>query len=139
MTGHDSSIKKASSYIAQYPVLRTFQSALYLTSLTDLFTQTPSRLLWEAFIQLSELKQCKVKKLAQGFNTAAQDSNLGSRSRESKAVPLSCCTLHRQHAFNQMLKKLHNCYINTINVLTDPRCSFRMTNVKENVKFKSID
>ena len=86
---------KASSYIAQYPVLRTVQSALHFTSLTDLFTQTPSRLLWEAssymlqlmregcsytypplsivrysFIQLSELEQCRVKKLAQGFNTA---------------------------------------------------------------------
>ena len=85
---------KASSYIAQYPVLRTVQSALHFTSLTDLFTQTPSRLLWEAsshmlqlmregcsytypplsivrysFIQLSELEQCRVKKLAQGFNT----------------------------------------------------------------------
>jgi len=30
--------KKASSYIAQYPVLRTAQSALHFTSLTDLFT-----------------------------------------------------------------------------------------------------
>ena len=83
--------------IAQYPVLRTAQSALHFTSLTDLFTQTPSRLLWEAsshmlqlmregcsytypppsvarcsFIQLSELEQCRVKKLAQGFNTAAR-------------------------------------------------------------------
>ena len=28
-----------------------------------------------SFIQLSELEQCKVKKRAQGFNTAAQDSN----------------------------------------------------------------
>ena len=88
--------QKASSYIAQYPVLRTVQSALHFTSLTDLFTQTPSRLLSEAsshmlhlmregcsythpplsiarysFIQLSELKQCRVKTLAQGFNTAA--------------------------------------------------------------------
>ena len=88
---------KASSYIAQYPVLRTVQSALSFTSLTDLFTQTPSRLLWDAsshmlqlmregcsytypslsiarysFIQLSELEQCRVKKLAQGFNTAAR-------------------------------------------------------------------
>ena len=79
----------ASSYIAQYPVLRTvqFQSALHFTSLTDLFTQTTSWLLWEAsshmvqlmhegcsytypplsiarysFIQLSELEQCRVKK-----------------------------------------------------------------------------
>ena len=33
---------KASSYIAQYPVLRTVQSALHFTSLTDLFTHTPS-------------------------------------------------------------------------------------------------
>ena len=80
--------KKASSDIAQYPVLRTVQSALHFTSLTDLFTQTPSRLLWEAsshmlqlmregcsytypplsiarysFIQLRELEQCRVKKL----------------------------------------------------------------------------
>ena len=110
---------KASSYIAQYQVLRTVQSALHFTSLTDLFTQSPSRLLWEAsshmlqlmregcsytypplsivkysFIQLSELEQCRVKKLAQGFNTAAQDSNPGSRSRESEALPLSHCALH---------------------------------------------
>ena len=112
-------ILKASSYIAQYPVLRTVQCALHFTSLTDLFTQTPSRLLWEAsshmlqlmcdgcsytyppsiarysFIQLSELEQCRMKELAQGFNTAAQDSNLGSRSREfeGEALPLSHCAL----------------------------------------------
>ena len=110
---------KASSYIAQYPVLRTVQSALHFTSLTDLFTQTLSRLLLEAsshmvqlmregcsythpplsiarysFIQLSELKQCRVKKLAQGFNTAARDSNPGSLSRDSEALPLSHCGLH---------------------------------------------
>ena len=111
---------KVSSYIAQYPVFRTVQSALHFTSLTltDLFTQTPSRLLWEAsshllqlmregcsytypplsiarysFIQLSELEQCRVKKLAQNFNTAAQDSNPGSHSRESESLPLSHCTL----------------------------------------------
>ena len=89
--------KKASSYIAQYPVLRTAQSALHFTFPTDLFTQTPSPLLWEAsshmlqlmregcsytypplsiarysFIQLSELKQCRVKKRAHGFHTAAR-------------------------------------------------------------------
>ena len=103
---------KATAYIAQCPILRTVQSALHFTSLTDLFTQTPSRLLWEAsshmlqlmregcaytypplsiarysFIQLSELEQCRVKRLAQGFNTAAQDSNQGSRNRESEALP----------------------------------------------------
>ena len=77
---------KANSYIAQYPVLKTGQSAIHFTSLTDLFTQTSSRFLWEAsshmlhlmregcsytypplsiarysFIQLSELEQCRVK------------------------------------------------------------------------------
>ena len=112
---------KASSYIAQYPVFRTVQSALDFTSLTDLFTQTPSRLLWEAsshmlqlmresclctypplsiakysFIQLSELEQCRVEKLAQGFNITAQDSNPGFHSRESKALPLSHCALHER-------------------------------------------
>ena len=111
---------KASSYIAQYPGLRTAQSTLHFTSLTDLFTQTPSRLLWEAsshmlqlmhegcsypypplsiarysFIQLSELEQCRVKKIAQGFNTAAQDSNPGSRSRESDPLALSHCAPHK--------------------------------------------
>ena len=104
---------KASSYITQYPILRTVHSALHFTSLTDLFTQTPSRLLWEAsshmlqlmrercsytypplcrvrysFIQLSELEQCRVKKLTQGFNTAAKDSNPGSRSRESTRLQI---------------------------------------------------
>ena len=38
---------------------------------------------------LSELDQCRVKKLAQGFNTAAQDSNPGTFSRESEALPVS--------------------------------------------------
>ena len=33
-------------------------------------------------MQLSELEQCRVKKIAQGFNTTAQDSNPGSLSRE---------------------------------------------------------
>ena len=46
---------KGSSYIAQYPVLRTVQSALHFTSLTDLFTQTPSRLLWEASSHMLQL------------------------------------------------------------------------------------
>ena len=115
-------IKNASSYIALYPVLRNVQSALHFTSLTDLFTQTPSLLLWEAsihmlqlmregcpytypplsmarysFIQPSELAQCRVKNLAQGFNTAAQDSNPSSRSREPGVLPLSHCALHDTH------------------------------------------
>ena len=49
--------EKVSSYIAQYPVLRTAQGALHFTSLTDLFTQTPSRLLWEASSHLLQLMQ----------------------------------------------------------------------------------
>ena len=46
---------KASSYTAQYPVLGTVQIALHFTSLTDLFTQTPSRLLWEASSHVLQL------------------------------------------------------------------------------------
>ena len=41
-----------------------------------------------SFIQLNELEQCIVKKLAQGFNTAAQDSNPGPLSQKSEALPL---------------------------------------------------
>ena len=44
-----------------------------------------------SFIQLSELEQCRVKNLH--FSTAAQDSNPGSRNRESEALPLSHCAL----------------------------------------------
>ena len=93
---------KASSYIA----------------LTDLINQTPSRLFWEASshmlqsmcegclytypplstaryssIQLSEPEQRRVKKIAQGFNTAAQHSNPGSLSWESEVLPLNHCAL----------------------------------------------
>ena len=35
-----------------------------------------------------------MKYLAQGFNTAAHDLNLGSLSQESKDLPLSHCALH---------------------------------------------
>ena len=44
-------------------------------------------------MQLSELEQCRVKKLAQGFNTAAQDSNPDPLSQESDALPLGHCAL----------------------------------------------
>ena len=44
-------------------------------------------------MQLSELEQCRVETLFQGFDTAAQDSNPGSRSQESEALPLSHCAL----------------------------------------------
>ena len=56
--GYDEKIQgksKGSSYIAQYPILRTVQSALHFTTLTDLFTQTPSRLLWEASSHMLQL------------------------------------------------------------------------------------
>ena len=36
-----------------------------------------------------------MKKLAQGFNTAGQDSNPGSLSRRSGALPLSHCALRK--------------------------------------------
>ena len=50
-----SKLVKASSYIAQYPIIRTVQSDLHFTSLTDLFTQTPSRLHWEASSHMLQL------------------------------------------------------------------------------------
>ena len=105
---------KVSSHTAQYPILRIAQSALQFTSLADLFTQTPSQLLWEAsshtlqimhedcsytypppsiawysFTQLSVLEQRSAKQFAQGFNTAAQKSKPGPFSRESETLPLS--------------------------------------------------
>ena len=43
-----------------------------------------------SFIQLSELEQCRVNKLAQSFNTAAQDLNPGPVSRESEALVSHC-------------------------------------------------
>ena len=46
-----------------------------------------------SFIQLSELEQCRVKKLAQDFNTTAQDSTPGALSRGSDALPMS----HHSH------------------------------------------
>ncbi|KAK2184769.1 hypothetical protein NP493_253g01000 [Ridgeia piscesae] len=46
---------KVSSYIAQYPILRIAQSALHITSLADLFNQTPSQLLWEASSHMLQL------------------------------------------------------------------------------------
>ena len=91
---------------------------LHFISLADLFTQTPSQIIWEtsshmpqlmgegcsytytplsiaiySFIQLSELEQCRVNKHAQRVNTAAKDSNPGSLTRESEALPLSHCAL----------------------------------------------
>ena len=84
----------------------------------------PSQLLWEAsshklqlmregcpytypplstarysVIQLIELEQCRVNKLAQCFKIAAQDSNPGSLSGKSEALPLSYCAL-RLHRSN---------------------------------------
>ena len=104
-----------SSFIAQYPVLTIAQS----TTLYFPDRPVPTQPFWEVsshmlqlmcegcsytypplsiarypFIQLSELEQCRVKKRAQGFNTAAQDLNMGSFSQESEALPLSHCALH---------------------------------------------
>ena len=53
-----------------------------------LYTYPPLSIGRYSFIQLSELEQRRVKKLAEGFNTAAQDSNPGPLSRESEVLPL---------------------------------------------------
>ena len=60
-----------------------------------LYTYPPLSIARYSFIQLSELEQCRVKKCTQGFNTAAQDSNTGSHSRESEALPQSHGALMR--------------------------------------------
>ena len=57
------------------------------------YTYPPLSIVRYSFKQLSELQQCRVKQIAQSVNTAAQDSNPGSRSRESEALPLSHCAL----------------------------------------------
>ena len=61
------------------------------------YTYPPLSIARYSCIQLSELEQCRVKKLAQEFNTAAQDSIPGSLSRESEALPLSHCALHTEN------------------------------------------
>ena len=54
-----------------------------------------------------------MKKLAQGFNTAAQDSNPGSRSRESEALHVSHCALIALYQCNA-IKEFENIFmINT--------------------------
>ena len=58
------------------------------------YTYPPLSIARYSFIQLLELEQRRVIKLAQGFNTAAQYSNLGSLSRESDALPLSHGATH---------------------------------------------
>ena len=92
-----------SSYIVQYPVLGTSQSALHFTPWQTYsikchlwnassgvacmckgcsYIYLPLSIAKYSFMQLSELEQCRVKKFAQGFKTAAQNLNPGSLSRE---------------------------------------------------------
>ena len=60
------------------------------------YTYPPLSIASYSFIQLSELEQCRVKTVAQGFNTAAQVSNPGSRGREYEALPPSHCAMYMQ-------------------------------------------
>ena len=105
--------------VSSYIILRIAQSTLRFTSLTDLFNQTPSQLLWEAsshmlqlmregcsytypplsiarysFILPSELEQCRVKKLATGFNTAAHFRTRVLLAESPKLYPPSYSDLH---------------------------------------------
>ena len=52
-----------------------------------MYTYPPLSIDRNSFIQLSELEQCRVKKLAQGFNATAQDSNQGPLSRVRSFTP----------------------------------------------------
>ena len=80
---------------------------LYLMRGECSFTYPQLSIARYSFIQLNELEQCRVKELAQGFNTAAQDSNPGSRSRESEALRLSHCALPiYYHIIRNLFSKL---------------------------------
>ena len=70
-------------------MLQLMREGIYI----HIYIYPPLSIVRYSFIQLSELEQCRVKKLAQGFNTTAQDSNPSSRNRESEALPLSHCAL----------------------------------------------
>ena len=70
-----------------------------------------------------------MKKLAQSFNTAAQDSNPGSLSREFEALPVSHCTLQQCHS-NVILSL--SCFTKQVHFyatacLTGRRCCFTKT------------
>ena len=116
------------------------------TFLTVLFTHTPSQLLWEAsshmlqlmredcsyiypplsiarysFTQLSELEQCRVIKVVQGFNTTAQDSNPGDLSRESEALHLSHCIYKQIQSITFWQTTIE---LLLINLKNDQRCCF---------------
>ena len=62
-------------------------------------------------MQLSELEQCRVKQLAQGFNTAAQDTNPGPLSRESEALSLSYSALHAKRIQKQVENNMSSKHI----------------------------
>ena len=57
------------------------------------YTWPPLSIARYSCLQLSELEQCRVNKLGQGFNTAEQDLDPDALSRESDALPLSHCAL----------------------------------------------
>ena len=57
------------------------------------YTYPPLSIVKYSFIQLSELEQCRVKQNCPRFLHRSQDSNPGSRSRESEAVPVRHCAL----------------------------------------------
>ena len=70
------------------------------------YTYPPLSIARYSFIQLSELEQCRVNKLARGFNTAAQDSNPGPLSREAEALPLSHWSLHASLQMRLLVKSM---------------------------------
>ena len=85
---------------------------LYLMREGCSYTYAPLSIARYSFIQLSELEQCRVKTLAQDFNTAAQDSNPGSRNRESEALPLSQALVHLRGTSNTLLESM-DCDVDT--------------------------
>ena len=96
------------------------------------YTYPPLSIARYSFTQLSELKQCRVIQLVQGFNTAAQDSSPGALSRESEALPLSHC-INTNRYYNLKLCIQSMAFWQTTiellltNVKNDQHCCFDMS------------
>ena len=80
-----------------------------------LYTYPPLSVARYSFKQLSEIEQCRVKKLAQGFNTAAQDSNPGSLSREFEAYT---CAIALYNLYSSANKTMFLYITRTLSSLT---------------------
>ena len=132
--------KKASLYIAQYPVLRTVQSTLHFTFLSDLFTQTLSRLLWEASCHMLQLMREGCSYTYPPLSIPSQN-NLSKvltpqyrvRTRvpvveSPKLLPLSHCSLRTKPITENTHISIQRPYLRTSEVHSPPKSSHTLSN-----------